>query len=104
VKKVYVIGTCDTKGDELDFAISCVRATGLDAVLVDVSTIAHSHNADVAAITVAAAHPQGSAAALSQTDRGEAVSAMARALAIWLPQQKDIAGVLGLGGSVILRS
>jgi uncharacterized protein (UPF0261 family) len=99
VKKVYVIGTCDTKGDELDFAVNCMRAAGVEAVLVDVSTTAHSHGANVAATTIAASHPMGAFAVLGQTDRGIAVSAMAKALSIWLPQQEDIAGVLGLGGS-----
>jgi uncharacterized protein (UPF0261 family) len=99
VKKIYVIGTCDTKGVELDFAVTCVRAAGVEALLVDVSTIAHSHVADVTALTVAASHPEGAAAVIGQTDRGRAVSAMAKALSMWLPQQNDIAGVLGLGGS-----
>jgi uncharacterized protein (UPF0261 family) len=67
--------------------------------LVDISTVAHSHVADVTALTVAASHPEGAAAVIGQTDRGRAVSAMAQALSMWLPQQNDIAGVLGLGGS-----
>ncbi len=99
MNKVYVIGTCDTKGDELDFTVACLRAAGVETLLVDVSTTAHSHEADVSAVTIAAAHPQGSTAVLGKTDRGEAVSAMAAALSIWLPQRKDIAAVLGLGGS-----
>jgi uncharacterized protein (UPF0261 family) len=99
VKKVYVIGTCDTKSDELNFAVTCVRAAGVEALLVDISTVAHSHVADVTALTVAASHPEGAAAVIGQTDRGRAVSAMAKALSVWLPQQNDIAGVLGLGGS-----
>lgn len=97
--KIYVIGTCDTKGDELGFAAECVRAAGLEAVLVDVSTTAHSRHADISAATIAASQPQGVEAVLGKGDRGEAVSAMADALLIWLPLQKDVAGVLGLGGS-----
>jgi uncharacterized protein (UPF0261 family) len=96
---IYVIGTCDTKGDELDFAVQCVRLAGIDALLVDVSTATHTHAADVSALTVAAFHPEGAAAVIGQADRGTAVSAMGKALAIWLPQQNDVAGVLGLGGS-----
>lgn len=99
MKQVYVIGTCDTKGEELAFAVQCIRAAGGDAVLVDVSTTAHDKPCDIKAATIAASHPQGVAAVLGKSDRGEAVSAMANALAIWLPQQQDIGGVLGLGGS-----
>ena len=99
MNRVYVIGTCDTKGEELDFAIACVRAAGVEALLVDVSTTSHSHEADIPALTIAAAHPQGATAIFAQTDRGKAVSAMAKALSIWLPQHNKIAGVFGLGGS-----
>jgi uncharacterized protein (UPF0261 family) len=99
VKAIYVIGTCDTKGEELAFAVACIKAAGADAVLVDVSTAAHGMTADVSASTIAAAHPAGSRVVLGKSDRGEAVSAMARALAQWLPLQNNVAGVLGLGGS-----
>jgi uncharacterized protein (UPF0261 family) len=99
VTKVYVIGTCDTKGDELAFAVQCIKAAGGDAVLVDVSTITHNKPCDITAVTIAASHPKGAAAVLGKSDRGEAVSAMAQALTMWLPQQQDIGAVLGLGGS-----
>jgi uncharacterized protein (UPF0261 family) len=97
--KVYVIGTCDTKGDELDFAVKCVRVAGLEPLLVDVSTTTHSHAADISALTIAGFHPEGASAVIGQSDRGTAVSAMGKALAIWLLQQNDVAGILGLGGS-----
>jgi uncharacterized protein (UPF0261 family) len=99
VQKIYVIGTCDTKGDELAFAVHCIKAAGADPILVDVSTTAHDKPCDLSAATVATAHPQGISAVLNTSDRGEAVSVMAKALSIWLPKQNDVAGVLGLGGS-----
>ncbi len=99
MKKIYVIGTCDTKSDELNFAVACIRAAGLEAVLVDVSTTPHGFSFDIAAATIAAADPSGASAVLGKSDRGEAVSAMADALSMWLPRQQDVAGVLGLGGS-----
>ena len=34
MRTVYVIGTCDTKGEELAFAVECVRGAGAKAVLV----------------------------------------------------------------------
>ncbi len=99
MKRVYVIGTCDTKGEELRFACQCVRRTGATAVLVDVSTTPARGFADVPATVVAACHPQGAGAVLGLSDRGEAVTAMATALTRYLVAQKDIGAVLGLGGS-----
>lgn len=99
MSKVYVIGTCDTKGDELRFACACVRSAGAIPVLVDVSTAVPDGGADVTAATVADCHPQGRGVVLDRNDRGEAVKAMAEALRCYLLQRNDIAAVLGLGGS-----
>jgi uncharacterized protein (UPF0261 family) len=96
--KVYVIGTCDTKGDELRFACACVRRAGARPILVDVSTAAPDETADVTAEAVASHHPKGAAAVLGHTDRGTAVAAMAEALKHYLLSRKDIGAVLGLGG------
>lgn len=98
-KSVYVIGTFDTKGDELFYAASRVKAAGAKAITVDVSTTPSSAKSDVSAEMVAAHHPQGTTAVLGLTDRGAAVSAMAEALTLFMLEQKDIGAVLGLGGS-----
>jgi uncharacterized protein (UPF0261 family) len=98
MSKVYIIGTCDTKGDELRFACDRVRKAGARPVLVDVSTVAPDKKADVTAETVASHHPAGGTAVLGLTDRGQAVSAMAEALKRYLLSRKDIGAVLGLGG------
>ena len=97
MKTVYVIGTCDTKGEELHFARECVHSAGARAVLVDVSTQG-SGEADVAAADVAGFHPKGADAVLGLKDRGEAVSAMAVALTHYLQSRRDIGAVMGLGG------
>lgn len=97
--RVYIIGTCDTKGDELAYARDRVRAAGADAVLVDVSTRDGDARADVSAREVAAMHPAGEDAVLGGDDRGAAVAAMAEALTRWLSRRADIGAVLGLGGS-----
>ncbi|HHY48562.1 MAG TPA: UPF0261 family protein [Alphaproteobacteria bacterium] len=98
--RVYVIGTMDTKPDELRYAAERVRAAGADAVLIDVGTRSTSSaEADVSARDVAAHHPEGAGAVLGRTDRGEAVSAMAVALTAYLTSRVDIGAVLGLGGS-----
>jgi uncharacterized protein (UPF0261 family) len=96
---VYVIGTCDTKGEELAYATRCVRDAGCDVLLVDVSTTFHRSPADVTSRAVAACHPEGETAVLGLKDRGEAVAAMGLALRHWLLARDDVAAVLGLGGS-----
>lgn len=98
-KFIYVIGTFDTKGEELFFAAERIRAACAKALTVDVSTTPSSAPTDISAQTVAAFHPEGKAAVLGLGDRGAAVSAMAQALTAFMMQRKDIAGILGLGGS-----
>ena len=97
--KVYVIGTMDTKGEELRYAAALVRDAGAAAVLVDVGTRSGGAGADVDAATVAGHHPDGPGAVLGLDDRGAAVSAMAAALTAFLRSRDDIGAVLGLGGS-----
>jgi uncharacterized protein (UPF0261 family) len=99
MRRVYVIGTCDTKGDELRFACACLMRAGAKPMLVDVSTANLDADADVTAETIAAHHPEGKAAVLGLTDRGKAVSAMGEALKRYLLTRKDVGAVLGLGGS-----
>jgi uncharacterized protein (UPF0261 family) len=97
--KAYIIGTCDTKFAELDYARSAVRQAGAEAILIDVGTQGAHPGADIPAKDVAACHPAGAAAVLEQTDRGKAIAAMAEALSVFLRECKDVGAVLGLGGT-----
>lgn len=98
MKKVYVVGTCDTKQRELLFVKSAILATGAVAILVDVSTGNANGIADVSAETVARYHPNGIGSVLGLHDRGAAVSAMAKALTFFLAAQSDVGGIIGMGG------
>jgi len=98
MKRVYVVGTADTKGPELTYVRSLVEAAGVPAVLVDVGTRAPGVPVDVPASVVAAFHPGGADSVLSGTDRGAAVAAMGEAFARFIVQRDDVAGVIGLGG------
>lgn len=98
-KPVYIIGTFDTKGDELDFAAKCVRDAGGNTRTIDVSTTTSNWRCDVSPNEVAKFSPSGAKATLGLTDRGAAVAAMAEALTAYLLAQKDIGAILGLGGS-----
>ena len=96
-KRVYVAGTCDTKGQELAYVKARIAARGVPAVIVDLST-RESGGGDISAREVAAHHP-GGAAAVFTGDRGSAVAAMADAFEIFIRGRDDLAGLIGLGGS-----
>jgi uncharacterized protein (UPF0261 family) len=96
---VYVIGTFDTKGDELFYAADLVEAAGAKAITVDISTTPSSAKCRVSAVEVAKYHPSGAAAVLGLSDRGTAVLAMAEALTQFMLTRKNIGAVMGLGGS-----
>ncbi|GAA3069789.1 Tm-1-like ATP-binding domain-containing protein [Rhizobium viscosum] len=97
--KVYVVGTCDTKEAELHYAREVIVSAGADAVLVDVGTVGTGTGVDIRPREVAEFHLDGAAAVLGQTDRGTAVSAMAKALSAFLKSRDDIGAILGLGGT-----
>lgn len=97
--KVYLIGTCDTKAEELTYARDLIEKAGVETVLVDVGTRHESDVADIPAEEIARLHRDGQEAVLGGDDRGAAVSAMADALSVWLAGRDDIGAVLGLGGS-----
>lgn len=101
--RVYALATMDTKGEELAYVAQCLQRAGLAVTTVDVGTRAAPAMApDIDRARVASFHPQGSAAALDQTDRGRAVAAMSVALEHFLRAEFDaghVAGAIGLGGS-----
>ena len=98
VKRVYVVGTADTKGAELLYVKAMVEGAGAPALLVDVGTRACGIAVDVSAATVAAAHPRGSDYVLGGSDRGAAVEAMGEAFSRFIVTRDDVAGVIGIGG------
>ena len=99
MSQAYVCGTFDTKNDELLFIARTLRAAGVPARTVDLSTRPHAFAVDVPADAVAAHHPRGADHVLGGTDRGAAVTAMADAFARFLPAQDDLAGAIAAGGT-----
>ena len=95
---VLVVGTLDTKGEELRFLRDIIAASGLRPRLVDVSTSGKALSADVSAQEIALNHPRGGAAVFGP-DRGASVTAMAEAFVRWLDRQGDVLGVISAGGS-----
>ncbi|MGE0283388.1 MAG: Tm-1-like ATP-binding domain-containing protein [Rhizobiaceae bacterium] len=98
MKRVYVVGTADTKGEELAFLSDRIAEAGLPVLRVDVGTREPTVELSVDAATVAAHHPGGRSAVLETNDRGVAVSAMGEAFADFIATRDDIAGIIGIGG------
>ena len=118
MSSVYVVGTFDTKGDELRYVAALIAAEGVPVTTVDVGTGAPGKpgaprdpaapggprgsgepDVGVPAREVAAHHPDG-ADAVFTGDRGRTVAAMAAALEQFArARADDIAAIIGLGGS-----
>ncbi|AZO11394.1 MULTISPECIES: Tm-1-like ATP-binding domain-containing protein [unclassified Mesorhizobium] len=98
MKRIYVVGTADTKGEELAFLADAVAAAGGAVARVDIGTRRATVPVDIAASDIAAHHPDGAAAVLGIDDRGSAVAAMGIAFARFIQSRHDIAGVIGIGG------
>jgi len=100
MNSVYVIGTCDTKYDELKFVKDVVENGGVPALLVDVGIKAHDNEVDITNNEVSACHPFDKDFLSRVDDRGEAVGLMAESLQEFLKQrEEEVAGAIGLGGS-----
>ncbi|GAB3543243.1 uncharacterized protein (UPF0261 family) [Actinopolyspora lacussalsi] len=97
---VYVVGTFDTKGDELGYVAGLLRADGSSVVTVDLGTSGAGSAAAVSipSESVAEHHPHGSGAVFTG-ERGSAVTAMSEAFRRFLLTRDDVAGILGAGGS-----
>lgn len=95
-----VVGTCDTKAEDLSFVRDLIASSKVAVKLVDVGPKSTSKAADISAAEIAACHPSGAKAITGKSDRGEAVTAMAAAFSAWVDKNKaNITGMIGLGGS-----
>lgn len=96
--KVFIVGTCDTKSEELWYLKSILVHQGLEALIVDVGTQKHELPADISNATVNSYQPDG-INVLDMNDRGGAITAMSEALKHFLLEADDCKGVIGIGGS-----
>ncbi|MEH2624761.1 uncharacterized protein (UPF0261 family)/ABC-type branched-subunit amino acid transport system ATPase component [Bradyrhizobium sp. AZCC 1719] len=95
---VLIVGTLDTKGEELRFIRDVIAGHGLRTRLVDVSTSGRLSTCDVSAQEIALNHGRGGSSVFG-SDRGASVTAMADAFANWLRRQGNVAGIISAGGS-----
>ncbi|MFP4303177.1 MAG: Tm-1-like ATP-binding domain-containing protein [Spirochaetaceae bacterium] len=99
MKKAFVVGTYDTKGEELSYVAELIKAAGADFLTVDVSSKPSSAKVDVPNTEVAKHHPEEPGFLGNTDDRGKAVTLMSEALGEFLLSRDDLGGVIGLGGS-----
>ena len=100
---VVIVGTLDTKGEEIGFARDVLEAQGVDVHVVDVGVMGDPEfDPDTTANEVAEAAGTTLDALREAGDRGEAIEAMgegASAVGTRLHDEGRLDGVLGLGGS-----
>lgn len=99
MKYAYVVGTFDTKGDELRYVVERIREAGASPLSVDVSSKPSAVTVDVPNTEVASHHPSEPDFLGKIDDRGEAVRMMSEALGEYLSSRQDLGGVIGIGGS-----
>lgn len=97
---IYIATTADTKGRELAYVRNLISDIGLPSLTIDLSTqqAPSAYQADISAATVARYHPEGESAIFCN-DRGKAIAAMAVAFERFMLSRRDVAALLGLGGS-----
>ncbi len=99
---IAVLGTLDTKGPEHAYVAELIRQRGHQTLLIDTgSGSAPTISPDVSRETLAAAGGVDLEGIRQRQDRGEAVTAMASAAALYLSQlvaAGSIQGVISLGG------
>ena len=99
VARAYVVGTCDTKGEELRYVRDHLRRAGVPTLLVDLGIRSVDGGADIGSREIAALHPDGAATIIEERDRVKAVAAMSEGFRLFVRDIKDIGGMIGLGGS-----
>lgn len=101
--RVTIVGTLDTKGEEIAFVRDRLRGEGVAVTVVDAGVLGEPGFApDVSRDEVAAAAGTAVAALVGGGDRGAAVTAMgegAAAVVEGLQAEGRLDGVFGLGGS-----
>ena len=94
MKRVLVVGTADTKGEELVYLQSLVAEAGATPILVDVGIGEPRCAVDVSRHQVVQSNP----AVLTERDRGAAVAGMGQAFATFLASFSPFDAILGIGG------
>src|SRR5208337_2006908 len=97
-RAAYVVGTFDTKSQDLLFIKSCLDRLRVRTITVDLSTSRKPSPAAIGPTEVARHHPEGTGAVFTG-DRGTAVAAMAHAFTRFMAGRRDVGGIISAGGS-----
>jgi uncharacterized protein (UPF0261 family) len=95
MKRVLIVGTADTKGEELGYLRALVKEAGADPIVVDVGVGEPLCAVDVTRHQVAACLDP---AILEGRDRGKAVASMGEAFERFMASFADFDAILGIGG------
>lgn len=101
---IAMIGTFDSKGAEYAFLREAILAQGCDVFAVNAGTLGSTDRfpVDVGADAVIAASGDDLTALRAARDRGRAMAAAARGLAVLLPRlvnERRLGGAIGMGGT-----
>jgi len=96
--RIHVVGTADTKGEELRYLAERITTAGAVAVLVDVGIGKPTVPVDIAASEIAKFAGADIGAAIASGDRGRAVAAMTECFAGFMRGQGRVDAVIGIGG------
>jgi len=94
VKRVLLVGTADTKGEELAYLRSTIVEAGAAPIVVDVGIGEPRCAVDVSRHRVARSNPS----ILTERDRGAAVAGMGEAFATFVASFDRFEAILGIGG------
>ncbi len=103
-KTILVIGTYDTKEDELMFVVECIKAQGGGVLTMDVSVLGDpSEPTDISKYDVAEAAGSAIQEAIDSGDENTAMQIMAQGASLLCAQlhaEKKIDGMIALGGTM----
>jgi uncharacterized protein (UPF0261 family) len=97
---VFLVGTLDTKGVEIQFVRDLLQQAGVETIVIDTGVMGAPHfSPDVPRERVLGAAGTSLEAVRQAGDRGKAIEAAARGVARVVQQSMDADGILALGGS-----
>ena len=99
MKTIYVVGTCDTKFEELMYLKQKIIENNIKAKLIDVSTTINKNYADISNEEIAKYLHDGANSIFKEKNRGVAIDNMSKALKVFIANLSDLAGLVGIGGS-----
>jgi len=104
-KKIVIIGTADTKGEQLRFLKDRIESSGHEAILMDISMGGHpSYQAEITPEEIARLAGGDLKEIVSSRDRSAAVNTMtmgAQQKSLDLLSKEELHGIVALGGATI---